>query len=728
MQTRHLNLVEDEMDSIPPPIPLRSQTPRRQLAMKASFETQDLGDGMANFDVGLLQQPRSQSQSQAQARHHHSHNHDQHHNQNHNQNHNHVQAQAQHQHQALPQSPQQQSRPQAPTTAPPPAPSSIDSQSVMSYRSRESQPWSQRDRDASSMSSVFVPTHLPALQAKGAGTDRDGLEPLTEEEYDPSSFDLVVPAHAMGKQYTLEAQSELLFSVKHLAIIFDDPLLLQRFTNFLSASRPGSVPLLKYYLNTLKALKAINYANSLTGNLKGLDGFEFTKDPVTDTVNDALWKRANDAFQAMANHDLPAYITHTYIQTVSITIKRRITDQLAPQLRDLSEGLAEVFCLTDPSRPDNPIVFASEEFHRTTQYGMDYVLGRNCRFLQGPKTNPFSVQRIRDKLAAGVDHCETFLNYRRDGSPFMNLLMCSPLYDSRGVVRYHLGAQVDVSGLVTDCAGLESLASLISRENPEHERYPGESSHKKQDEEKEDFVELAEMFDLLELKTVREVGGAFHRTHQQDVRQTDTVPANWNKPRLVFQDDATISRRLSDPILNETSLSSYSGRLSGIYKHYLLVRPYPSLRILFASPSLRVPGMLQSSFLSRIGGSDRVRETLTQAFAGGNGLTAKIRWLSKSEMQTKGNTDGSQAAPSNPGRNRWIHCTPLLGSNGAVGVWMVVLIDDESDEAFIRGMRREAPAVQPAMRPASRSKSRLEAREDDDMMSLSSFAAAHRRS
>lgn len=33
---------------------------------------------------------------------------------------------------------------------------------------------------------------------------------------------------------------------------------------------------------------------------------------------------------------------------------------LAPHLREASEGLAEVFCLTDPSRPDNPIVFASE--------------------------------------------------------------------------------------------------------------------------------------------------------------------------------------------------------------------------------------------------------------------------------------------------------------------------------------------------------------------------------
>jgi hypothetical protein len=50
---------------------------------------------------------------------------------------------------------------------------------------------------------------------------------------------------------------------------------------------------------------------------------------------------------------------------------------------------------------------------------MSYVLGRNCRFLQGPKTNPLSVRRIRDKVLAGQEHYETFLNYRRDGSPFM---------------------------------------------------------------------------------------------------------------------------------------------------------------------------------------------------------------------------------------------------------------------------------------------------------------------
>ena len=50
------------------------------------------------------------------------------------------------------------------------------------------------------------------------------------------------------------------------------------------------------------------------------------------------------------------------------------------------------------------------EFHRTTQYGMTYVLGRNCRFLQGPWTNPLSVRRLRESIAAGKHHQEVFLN------------------------------------------------------------------------------------------------------------------------------------------------------------------------------------------------------------------------------------------------------------------------------------------------------------------------------
>ena len=202
-------------------------------------------------------------------------------------------------------------------------------------------------------------TSLPALQTKGAG-DEDMFQPLYEEEIDPGSFDLVVPAHGDSGLYSLERRSEALFSKDHLRTIFDDPPLLQKFTAYLCTNRQSSVPLLIYYLDALKALKAISYSNAIIEALEPLDGHEFSGSRATETLNDSLKAKADAAFEALTRDDLPAYITHVWIQTVSISIKRRIAGTLPAHLRDMSEGLAEVFCLTDPSRHDNPIVFASE--------------------------------------------------------------------------------------------------------------------------------------------------------------------------------------------------------------------------------------------------------------------------------------------------------------------------------------------------------------------------------
>lgn len=136
-------------------------------------------------------------------------------------------------------------------------------------------------------------------------------------------------------------------------------------------------------------------------------------------------------------------------------------------------------------------------------------------------------------------------------------------------------------------------------------------------------------------------------------------------------------------------------------RQFLLVRPYPSLRILFASPALRVPGMLQSPFLSRIGGSTRVRDELTAALAAGRGVTAKVRWMTTPIGQRyntpqrvsadNSSSNGTVYISGDEGRARWIHCTPLLGHNGAVGVWMVVLVDEDGIEP--RRKYRMAPPV-----------------------------------
>lgn len=291
--------------------------------------------------------------------------------------------------------------------APAPAPSPPPGAAPMTSHTRNS------GSDSASDSFGTVDTRatsiLPPLQVKGPVADGDALSPLGGDD-DPASFDLIAPPPSTLRPYSLEQRSTLLFSHEHLEVIFADPSLLLKFTSFLHACRPDSLPVLIYHLDATKALKAINYANAVADSLDPLPGHDFTSTPARPTVNSVLEDKARQAFDVLVREDLPAYVTHIYTQVVTRSITKRITGTLSPRLRDASEGLAEVFCLTDPTRPDNPIIFASEEFYRTTQYGMTYAIGRNCRFLQGPRTNPYSVDRLRRAVESGRQHCEVFLN------------------------------------------------------------------------------------------------------------------------------------------------------------------------------------------------------------------------------------------------------------------------------------------------------------------------------
>lgn len=219
-----------------------------------------------------------------------------------------------------------------------------------------------------------VSDNMPALtkeQVNGEGTHKDELPPLQAnggpngqydvvEGDDPRSFDLLQPSDNFTKEYSLEKASQSLFSRDHLQVIFADPTFLLRFTTYLGVHRPQSVSLLVHYLDSLKSIRAIHYANAICEGLDPVEGLDFTQEPVKNTMNTELEARANAAFDILAREELPAFICHQYIQVVSTSIAARITGSLSAQLREASEGLAEVFCLTDPSRPDNPIVFASE--------------------------------------------------------------------------------------------------------------------------------------------------------------------------------------------------------------------------------------------------------------------------------------------------------------------------------------------------------------------------------
>jgi PAS domain S-box-containing protein len=102
--------------------------------------------------------------------------------------------------------------------------------------------------------------------------------------------------------------------------------------------------------------------------------------------------------------------------------------------------------ISDAQLPDNPIVLANQAFLDLTGYSSEEVLGRNCRFLQGPDTDPEAVDAIREGIAAN-DHSirVELLNYRKDGASFWNGLSISPVHDDEGRTIYYFAAQEDLT-------------------------------------------------------------------------------------------------------------------------------------------------------------------------------------------------------------------------------------------------------------------------------------------
>lgn len=125
--------------------------------------------------------------------------------------------------------------------------------------------------------------------------------------------------------------------------------------------------------------------------------------------------------------------------------------------------------ISDPDRADNPLIYVNEAFERLTEYEAETVIGRNCRFLQGPDSSAQAVDELRAGIEAAEPVTVELVNYREDGESFWNEVTVAPLRDETGAVTNYVGFQVDVTqrkqAQLALAAERERLDRLVDRIN-----------------------------------------------------------------------------------------------------------------------------------------------------------------------------------------------------------------------------------------------------------------------
>jgi PAS domain S-box-containing protein len=127
-------------------------------------------------------------------------------------------------------------------------------------------------------------------------------------------------------------------------------------------------------------------------------------------------------------------------------------------LDSLIEAIARspiAMVVSNPRRPDNPLELVNPSFCELTGYAESDVVGRNCRFLSGPRTDPASTDHVRAAIRDARPVLVDILNYRRDGRAFRNGVMITPLLGAEGELAWFLGSQVDL--------GPEPIGALAHR-------------------------------------------------------------------------------------------------------------------------------------------------------------------------------------------------------------------------------------------------------------------------
>ena len=164
-----------------------------------------------------------------------------------------------------------------------------------------------------------------------------------------------------------------------------------------------------------------------------------------ETAIESLRGGANDYVLKTNLPRLPTAVRRALKDAAERAVLRETEEAL--RLRDRAvEASVNAVMIVSAADSEMPLVYVNRAFERTTGYGREEVIGRNCRFLQGADRDQPELEKIRRAIAEQHDAQALLRNYRKDGSLFWNMLYVTPVHDPRsGAVTHFVGVQYDIT-------------------------------------------------------------------------------------------------------------------------------------------------------------------------------------------------------------------------------------------------------------------------------------------
>lgn len=139
------------------------------------------------------------------------------------------------------------------------------------------------------------------------------------------------------------------------------------------------------------------------------------------------------------------YFLESIANVLATAIERQKAEERLKLMEWAINSSSNGIVISDPTQPDNPVIFVNPSFEKITGYSQEEVLGQNCRFLQGEDSNQPALKELRSAVLEGRN-CRVILrNFKKDGTEFWNELSISPVYNNRRHLTHFVGIQNDIS-------------------------------------------------------------------------------------------------------------------------------------------------------------------------------------------------------------------------------------------------------------------------------------------